>query len=382
MPEDRNYTEVVISGGPCAGKSTGMAYLAEKLSDRGIRTLVVPEVATTIIGSGLGDLGSMAQEDPKRFLRIEEQMILMQRDLRRTYQQLASALSPQPVVILYDRAEMDAMAYVGEDGFHAILDDNRLTLTDVRDSYDVVIHLVTAAIGAEEHYTTANNQARRETVEQAREADRRTLRAWTGHPHLWIADNSRDLEHKLRRVLQVVLHTIGLPAPVEIEKKFLLDEVPDLHDAPLDQAVAVQIRQTYLRSDSEDVELRVRERAQQGHSSYFFTRKEKQDDGSRLETEQIISAREYQHLLLEADPDLAPVHKTRLCFPYRDQYCELDLVLVQDRDPICLLEIEMLDLDQEVVVPESFRVRRDVTDEGTFSNRRLAACLQSGSLPE
>ena len=37
--------------------------------------------------------------------------------------------------------------------------------TELRDSrYDAVVHLVSAAIGASEHYTTANNAARSEVA--------------------------------------------------------------------------------------------------------------------------------------------------------------------------------------------------------------------------
>ena len=39
--------------------------------------------------------------------------------------------------------------------------------------YDAVIHLVSAAIGAEEFYTTENNEVRHETPEQAADLDRK-----------------------------------------------------------------------------------------------------------------------------------------------------------------------------------------------------------------
>jgi uncharacterized protein HemX len=46
-------------------------------------------------------------------------------------------------------------------------------------------NLVTAAQGAESFYTLANNETRIETPDEAREQDRRTLDAWTGHEHLY-----------------------------------------------------------------------------------------------------------------------------------------------------------------------------------------------------
>jgi hypothetical protein len=37
--------------------------------------------------------------------------------------------------------------------------------------YDTIIHLVTAAIGAEKYYTTENNDVRFENLQQARDLD-------------------------------------------------------------------------------------------------------------------------------------------------------------------------------------------------------------------
>lgn len=42
---------------------------------------------------------------------------------------------------------------------------------DMRDSYDAVFHMVTAAIGAEKYYTLDNNRARTESAEEAARLD-------------------------------------------------------------------------------------------------------------------------------------------------------------------------------------------------------------------
>jgi hypothetical protein len=49
---------------------------------------------------------------------------------------------------------------------------------------------VTAADGALKFYTTENNEARYETVEQAIELDKKLINAWVGHPHFCIVQNS------------------------------------------------------------------------------------------------------------------------------------------------------------------------------------------------
>jgi hypothetical protein len=69
---------------------------------------------------------------------------------------------------------MDGSAYVDEDDWQALMDDLGTNTTQLRDNrYDAVLHLVTAADGAEEFYAGINNEARYESVEQAKEKDQR-----------------------------------------------------------------------------------------------------------------------------------------------------------------------------------------------------------------
>ena len=57
---------------------------------------------------------------------------------------------------------------------------------ELRDNYDAVFHLVTAAKGAEKFYTLENNKARSERIEEAAIVDDKIISAWTGHPHFRI----------------------------------------------------------------------------------------------------------------------------------------------------------------------------------------------------
>ena len=65
---------------------------------------------------------------------------------------------------------------------------------------EMEIHLVTAAIGAEAFYTTGNNEARHETLEQAREMDHRFREVWSDHPRRMIIENEGDFEVKMYRM--------------------------------------------------------------------------------------------------------------------------------------------------------------------------------------
>ena len=62
-----------------------------------------------------------------------------------------------------------------------------LNVTVARDgSYDGVMHLVTAADGAEEFYTLDNNDARSEDLSAAIDVDNNVQNVWSGCPHHYI----------------------------------------------------------------------------------------------------------------------------------------------------------------------------------------------------
>lgn len=83
-----------------------------------------------------------------------------------------AVLNDKPSVILYDRGVMDPKAYMDNECWQTILDENNWNIVYLRDKrYDVVVHLVTAADGAEKFYTLENNQARYEDVPTAIKVD-------------------------------------------------------------------------------------------------------------------------------------------------------------------------------------------------------------------
>lgn len=78
---------------------------------------------------------------------------------------------------------------------------NEAELRDNR--YDQIIHLVTAANGAEQFYSLESNFTRTETLEMARDIDARLSKAWLGHPCMDIIDNFINFETKVTKSIQV-----------------------------------------------------------------------------------------------------------------------------------------------------------------------------------
>ena len=80
---------------------------------------------------------------------------------------------------------------------------------DIRDNrYNQVIHMVSAAKGAEDFYTIEEHATRTEGLEQAKIRDTRAAEAWVGHPYVDVVDNSSDFESKINTLLYKVFNYI------------------------------------------------------------------------------------------------------------------------------------------------------------------------------
>ena len=179
---------IVLTGGPCAGKTTALTTLNNTLTARGFRCFMVPEAATMLMkGGAFIQTGKMSFSDQVRF---QINIMKTQMSLEDTFLE-AAVQSHQPTVILCDRGVMDGMAYTTDQLWQALLDETGWATNKLRDRrYEAVIHMVTAADGAAKFYTNANNEARYETIEEAIKLDKKLKNSWTGHSNFFICHNS------------------------------------------------------------------------------------------------------------------------------------------------------------------------------------------------
>lgn len=356
-------TKIVITGGPCAGKTTAMSWIQSNFTKLGYTVLFVPETATELITGGVAPwtCGS----------NVEYQKCQMQLQLEKEkiFEQGAASMAAEKVLIVCDRGTLDNKAYMTDLDFFRVLEALSCNEVELRDNYDAVFHLVTAAKGAEKFYTTANNAARTETVEQAAALDDKLIAAWTGHPHLRIIDNATDFEDKLKRLIAEISSFLGEPEPYEIERKFLI-EYPDVSALEkLPNCQRVEIIQTYLTAPAGE-ESRVRQRGIDGNYIYFQTTKKKVTELKRVEVERRLSKDDYLRLLMDADPACRPIRKTRYCLTFDNQYFEIDVYPFWKNKAI--LEIELADESAEIRFPAQIKVIGEVTDDDSYKNASLA----------
>lgn len=365
---------IVLTGGPCAGKTTALVKVGDRLEALGYAVYQVPEVATLLATGGVPLLG---HGDPLWPLHLQSQLIQLQKTLEDAFLVLAQQ-GPKPAVILCDRGVMDAKAYVEPEIWEAILSKNKWSEVYLRDQrYEGIVHMVTAAKGAEFAYDNSTNKVRHEPLTTARALDERTSYAWIGHPKLRVIDNSTDFEGKIQRVIQTICAMLGVPEPLEVEKKFLCEWPVGEMPVPF---VEFLITQTYLTSEKEGEVARVRKKEHQGQCIYTHTIKRFIRAGVNVEIERKIDPQEFLTLLQMADPARIPIRKLRRCFLWENRYFELDL-FYEPASGLAMLEIELddegeiseFDDDQgSLALPPFLKVFEEVTQNKRYTNHYLS----------
>ena len=357
----KNITKIVITGGPCAGKTTAMSWIQNMFTDLGYHVIFIPECATELINAGI------SAKTCKNVESFQNALMKLQIEREIIYEKAAKTIKNDKVLIVCDRGIMDSKAFLTDLQFSSILSELNKNEIELRDNYDAVFHLVSAAKGAEEFYTLENNTARTETIEEAILVDDNLINAWKGHPHFRIIDNSTNFDNKMKKLLKEISHFLGEPEPYEIERKFLI-KYPNISWLEKN-CKKLEIIQTYLNSN-EDEEIRVRQRGDNGNYIYTQTIKRNISDIKRIEIEKRLSKDEYLDLLMNADTSKHPIRKTRYCLVYKNQYFEIDIYpFWKDK---AITEIELNNENQEIEMPKQLKLIREVTNDKRYKNSELA----------
>ncbi|KAM3571620.1 hypothetical protein VYU27_006349 [Nannochloropsis oceanica] len=318
--------KIVLTGGPCGGKTTALARLSEFFRTHGFRVFTVPEAATMLWSNGVALSDVLASEETQYW--FQDTVLEFQMHLENGVEKIARSLN-KPAVILCDRGTLDGAAYVTKDMWETLLKRKGLELLSIREGrYDAVFHLVTAATGAELYYSLMNNETRTESPEFAREVDLKTQGVWNGHPKHFVIDNSTDFEGKLARVQNQAARLVGLPQlPRGADRWYLRrPHDPACFTVPYEKT---QVRKVYLVNvgkalpDGRNVSVEynyVEERSQDGSVAYAHTSKQRLDDGYEAELKRIIDEREFHfRATTMADPSRKEVFQTRYSFLWAQQ---------------------------------------------------------------
>ena len=361
----KEIKKIVLTGGPCAGKTTALVKIVDYFSNYGYKVFTIPEVPTLYSQAGWNFL------TPNRKLYYEGERAILETQLalEDMFMRMAEVCT-KPTLIVCDRGTMDISAYMTPEMWEDITAKAGTDTNQLRARYDAVLHLVSAADGAEKYYTTATNATRYEQMNEeglriARELDKKVVNAWTGHPHLRVINNNDDFQAKLNRVLKEIANVLGLPQPIEEERKYIVELTGEMPES-----IESDITQTYLVAEP-GCEVRLRRRGWGGKFVNVHTTKKKISETEELVTERQVSNNLYQSLLQQADPYRQTIHKMRRSFIWKGQFFELDTYLSPHTNLI-ILETKGIAEHNDVKFPPFVRVVEDITGNKRYYNYNLA----------
>ena len=191
-------TKIVLTGGPCAGKTTAMNWIKDVFTAKGYLVLFISETATELISGGVAPWTCRTNYDYQKF------QMQLQMKKEQIYTDAAKTMDADHILIVCDRGQLDNRAYLSDEQFFALTKEMNWDITDLFHRYDAVFHLTTAAKGAPQYYTISNNSARTETLEEAIALDDKVIDCWKDHPYCRIIDNSTDFTGKMKQLVKEI----------------------------------------------------------------------------------------------------------------------------------------------------------------------------------
>ncbi len=185
---------IVLTGGPCGGKSEALVRVRKHFEQKGWTVLAIAETATELI---LGGIAPWTCPDRKSFQQAQMRLQIAKEDL---YLEYASRIGGERTIVLMDRGTVDSRAFLGKEVYSRAVRELGLDEKKLLERYDVVCHLKSAAGSG--HYTTMNNTARREDEEEAARLDEAHLSAWEAHPRRIVVPSFPDFEDKIAFLLR------------------------------------------------------------------------------------------------------------------------------------------------------------------------------------
>lgn len=200
----KRTVNIVLTGGPCGGKTRSIVELKKFISDLGYKVIVIPEIATeTIMDGFVPSVDCVTQ--------FEFQKIIFERQLfkENLYKEMCSKLNNSRLIIISDRGLMDNKIYLSEEEFNKLKRPHLLTDEAIFKRYDAVFHLVSTAIAEEAFYNKTSNVCRLEDVEEAKILEKKGIEVWKKHPNFHIINFESKFETKLQKLKIALLNVLN-----------------------------------------------------------------------------------------------------------------------------------------------------------------------------
>jgi predicted ATPase len=185
---------VVLTGGPCGGKTSVLNYLRRRL---GKKVITIPEIATLMLAGGF----PIPDKDMPWSRTWEVMFEAAVFPTIRSFEDVQSLRSERPQVVVSDRGLPDVAAHSDQTVTEFC---KRFGITEqvMMERYDVVVYLPSLALTHPSKYSRRQNGARYANISRARELEVRTRRVWARHKNKHIVSGS--LRQRKRATMAII----------------------------------------------------------------------------------------------------------------------------------------------------------------------------------
>ena len=340
-----DFIKIVFTGGPCAGKTTLINRAKEYLIEKGYKVLVVPETATNLLEIGIN------LELVKSVIDFQNFIFQMQQFNENIVCEALKNEINQKVIILLDRGLLDNKAYCNNSkDFDVITKQNNKFEIDILDNYNLVFDLITTADCSPHKYTLENNKQRSESIEEAKEIDKKTSNAWAGHRNIKIINSNVSLDKVFDIIKEDIDNYIEKASKKEIKKLSIDNNILDFDNYNDNNSRLLDIEETSLKIQNKEIKYVLYKRVYKGGRSYIFRAIKEDENFVTTYYDEKITLEKYLNLIFKYGI------KDRICYKqlsFIENRQNYDIKFYQDST---VLEYEENKLNSEFIFPSILKV--------------------------
>lgn len=185
---------VVLTGGPCSGKTTALENVKEYFESKGYIVIQVSETPTDLMRQGLTyeRFGKKLFQSAIIDMQIAKERIILN----------TAKTSKSDIIILYDRGVIDHFTYLTLEEQKDIELKLNIKKDDFYQEYDAVFHMQSTAIALPDIYTTT--EYRLDTIETAAESDKLIEEFWKQHSYYKKISCTLEFEKKIKQLIGLI----------------------------------------------------------------------------------------------------------------------------------------------------------------------------------
>lgn len=290
--------KVVLTGGPCSGKTKTLDYIKKRLKEEGYNVVTIDETATQLINGRIYPKPS----DYDYTINFQDLVLKLQYSKEKYIEDFLSKEN-KDFIIIYDRGILDNRAYLDSDSdFDKILKQNNLSEINITDKYDLVINLVSTAVS--DNYEYEENGIRYESKSEAKSLDKKTVEAWLLSDRQKIIRPTKTIEEKQEKVYNLIMNIVN--ENEVIDNKLYESDIKILNSIKFNNVKQV-INNEFIIDNNDDTYSMLSRRFYKGKNSYVKKKIKNLVDNKILLSRQITDECDYLKMLEQNNPLKASV---------------------------------------------------------------------------